>query len=272
MAMESESAPSSTVLVVDDEESVLAVFEKLLPRRGLKVKVAISGEAALVALASTSFGCLLVDKNLPGIDGFSVMREARKLQPYCAAVMMTGYSSAASAVEAMRLGAVDYLEKPFENLDLVVQKIERAIRLRRTELERDTFLERIRSFEGELSKQTEQARQQHTEIEMFNKLLEVRVRQATEDLEEKCQILEGCISSSRDADYALQVHCESILEFVRQVQLEDKDPIAIARAAITRIERRLEGHLGLIRHTVQREGEPQKAAAPERAASSDKGR
>ena len=264
--------PSSTVLVVDDEESVLTVFEKLLPRRGLKVKVSTTGEAALEALKKASFGCLLVDKNLPGIDGFAVMREARKLQPYCAAVMMTAYASAASAVEALRLGAIDYLEKPFENLDLVVQKIERAIRLRRAELERDTFIERIRSFEAELTRQTEQARQQHTEIEMFNKLLEVRVRQATEDLEKKCQILEGCISSNRDADYALQVHCESILEFVRQIQLEDTDPIAIARAAITRIERRLEAHLGLIGHTVQREPAQPQDKALERAAPSDKGR
>lgn len=266
------AAPSTTVLVVDDEESVLAVFEKLLPRRGFKVKVAVTGEEAVAALKSASFGCLLVDKNLPGMDGISVMREARKLQPYCAAVMMTGYASAASAVEALRLGAIDYLEKPFENLDLVVQRIERAIRLRRAELERDTFLERIRSFEAELTRQTEQARQRHTEIEMFNKLLEVRVRQATEDLEKKCQILEGCINSSRDADYALQVHCESILEFVRQIQLEETDAIAIARAAITRLERRLEAHLGLIRHTVQRDQGGARDKAPEPVASSDKGR
>jgi cob(I)alamin adenosyltransferase len=97
---------------------------------------------------------------------------------------------------------------------------------------------------------------------MFNKLLEVRVRQATEDLEKKCQILETTISTNRNVDHALQVHCESILEFIRQIRLEDNDAMAIARAAITRIERRLEAHLGLIRNAVRRDPEkPQQDGA-----------
>lgn len=242
---------SSTVLVVDDEDSVLSVFEKLLPRRGLKVQTARTGEQAISLLKGGRFGCLLVDKNLPGIDGIAVMREARKLQPYCACIMMTGFSSTASAVEALRLGATDYLEKPFENLDLVVQKIEKALRARRAEAERDALFERIKSFEAELTRQTEQVRQQHTELEMFNKLLELRVRQATEDLQKKCEILESCITQSKDADYALLVHGESILDFVRQISLSESDPMAIARAAITRIERRLEAHLGLIQHMLK---------------------
>jgi len=245
----------STVLVVDDEDAVVAVFQKLLPRRGLKVQTAGSGEQALSLLRTGRYGCLLVDKNLPGIDGIAVMREARKLQPYCACIMMTGYSSTASAVEALRLGATDYLEKPFDNLDLVVQKIEKALRSRRAESERDALFERIRSFESELTRQTEQVRAQHTEIEMFNKLLEVRVRQATEDLNRKCEILESCLTNSKDADYALMVHGESLLEFVRKISLDDTDPMAIARAAITRIERRLEAHLGLIRHMLKTEGD-----------------
>lgn len=244
---------SSTVLVVDDEDSVLSVFQKLLPRRGLKVQTATSGEQALSLLRTGRYGCLLVDKNLPGIDGIAVMREARKLQPYCACIMMTGFSSTASAVEALRLGATDYLEKPFDNLDLVVQKIEKSLRARRAESERDALFERIRSFESELTRQTEQVRAQHTEIEMFNKLLEVRVRQATEDLHKKCEILQSCLTNSQDADYALMVHGESLLEFVRQISLDDKDPIGIARAAITRIERRLEAHLGLIEHMIKPE-------------------
>lgn len=248
----------STVLVVDDEDSVLSVFEKLLPRRGLKVQTATTGEQALALIRGGRFGCLLVDKNLPGIDGIAVMREARKLQPYCACIMMTGFSSTASAVEALRLGATDYLEKPFDNLDLVVQKIEKALRARRAEAERDALFERIKSFESELTRQTEQVRQQHTEIEMFNKLLELRVRQANEDLQKKCSILESCINNNKDADYALLVHGESILEFVRQVSLGDEDPIALARAAITRIERRLEAHVGLIQHMLENEQEDER--------------
>lgn len=252
---------SSTVLVVDDEDGMVSLFEKALPRRGLKVKPALNGEQALELLNTTSFGCVLVDKNLPGIDGLSVMREARRLQPYCACIVMTAYSSTASAVEALRLGATDYLEKPFDNLDLVVQKVDRAIRSRRAEYERDALFERVKGFEAELARQNERARRQHGELEMLNKLLEVRVREATEDLQKKCEILESSTHQSRDADYALRVHAESILEFVQGIQLEDSDPVAIARAAITRIQRRLEAHLGLIQRMLEGEGKPEQKQA-----------
>lgn len=253
--------PSATVLIVDDEESVVTVFERLLPRRGMKVQPAMSGEEALELLKTQKFGCVLVDKNLPGIDGIAVMREARRLQPYCACILMTAYASTSSAVEALRLGAMDYLEKPFDNLDLVVQKIEKAIRARRAEMERDAFLERIKSFEAELARQNEHVRQQRTDTELFNELVELRVRQATEDLQKKCEILEGCLHQSRDADYALLVHCESILDFVRNLHLDDAEPMAVARAALTRVERRLEAHLGLIRHMADEPEEAKKQPA-----------
>ena len=191
----------SQVLVVDDEPLVLKIFSKILPVRGIPLKTASSGDDALALLASERFGCVLTDKNMPGIDGLELMRQVRARQPHCACILMTAYASTQSAVEALRLGASDYLEKPFHDLDLVGQKVENAIKAHRTAFERDAFLERLRTFEAELEEKDRKVIHQKTEIEMFDQVLELRVRQATEDLHKKTAILEYALSSLQDEIY-----------------------------------------------------------------------
>src|ERR1700719_1272907 len=122
-----------TVLVVDDEAVVLDVLGQLLKRRKYAFVAVSRGEEALKKLREQGFGCLLTDKNLPDVDGLTLIRAARKEQPHCACILMTGYSSTESAVEALRLGATDYLEKPFDDLELVAQKIEKALRTKQSE-------------------------------------------------------------------------------------------------------------------------------------------
>ncbi len=249
----------ATVLVVDDEPVVRTIFEKLLPPRGMPVIAAATGEEALEKLGAHPVGCVLVDKNLPGVDGLEVMRTARRLQPQAGCLLMTAYASTASAVEALRLGAMDYLEKPFPDLDLVAQKVEMALHNRRTEFERSRLLEEVRAFRAELANEKEAARAQRTEIELFNSVLENRVHQATEDLRKKCELLEEALRTNQDVDYALAVHVESILEYVNGVRLEGPDPVAEARAALSRIVRRLQAHLSLIRR--EQSEEKRRAAA-----------
>ncbi len=247
----------STVLLVDDEAVVLKIVTKVLTARGLEVKAVSDGEQALELLSKGQFACLVTDKNLPGIDGMELIRQARQRQPHLACVVMTGYASTGSAVEALRAGASDYLEKPFADLDLIGRKIDLAIASHRTAHEREVFLSQLRSFEAELEHKERQVTTQRTEIDMFEQLLEVRVGQATHDLEAKCAILENTLRQSKDVDYALAVHTESILEYVASVQLADSDPIGVARGVLTRIRRRLTAHLSLIRQQVGEEGEGQ---------------
>src|SRR5713226_4083884 len=117
----------SNVLVVDDESAILQLLTTALGAEKLPVRTVLTAEEAEQALAAEQFGCLLVDKNLPGKDGIELLRLTRKLQPYCACLMMTGYASIESAVEALRLGAADYLQKPFPSLQLVAKKVRIAL-------------------------------------------------------------------------------------------------------------------------------------------------
>ena len=246
------SSVPPTVLVVDDETIVIDVLTRLLPRIGLTVVSATTAAQAGQLLATQAFGCLLTDKNLPDEDGFAVMRAARKLQPYCACIMMTGYSSTATAVEALRLGASDYLEKPFDDLNLVGEKISRAIRNQQSEFERNRLVEQLKSFQAELDQRDARIASAQTEIGLFNRILEARVAQATKDLRAERERLEEMLENGKCVDDVLVSAMNSIVEDLRAVELNDGEPMARARAVITRVLRRLEEHLRFVQRELDK--------------------
>lgn len=94
-----------TVLVVDDEAGVRELLVRLLEKRQVPVKACANGEEALALLATERFGCLLTDKNLPGLSGVDLIRKVRAQQPFCDCLLMTGYASIDSVLESLRLGA-----------------------------------------------------------------------------------------------------------------------------------------------------------------------
>ncbi len=230
----------SLVLVVDDERVVLDVLVAILKRRGMQYVTASSGEEALAVLENQGVGCLLVDKNLPGINGLELIRRTRKLQPHCACILMTGYASLSSAVEAIRLGATDYLEKPFDDVDLVTQKLERAMSMKRTEAERDALLAKVRAFQSEVQNKDEALSKQQTEIQLFNDIIEARVKQATEDLRKKTELLEKALLKDDSLEQAVGQQLDSLIEYARGIQFEDSEDIAVARGVLARIVRKLE--------------------------------
>jgi DNA-binding NtrC family response regulator len=112
-----------TVLVVDDEPTVCRSVEKILSRKGYRLVGATSVEQALDILeAGPPVSLALVDLMMPGVSGMELIRVATERWPRLPIVVITGYASVASAVEATRLGAVDYLAKPFtpEELEATV--------------------------------------------------------------------------------------------------------------------------------------------------------
>ncbi len=119
---------ANTILVIDDEEVVRILFEEMLRKDGYTVLSARSGEEALREMEGAAVNLLVVDKNLPGINGLETIREARKSHEDLEALIITGYSSLDSALEAMEIGAYDYLLKPFDSLEIVRGKIKRALR------------------------------------------------------------------------------------------------------------------------------------------------
>ncbi len=124
------------VLVVDDEAVVLTVLREALRRGGYRVTTAASAEEAIDLMRKRRFDLVLTDKNLPGASGLDVLRAARKLNPAPAIVLITGYSSYDSAIEAMDVGALDYIEKPIRDVDDLRFRIRRALSRRDEQLAR----------------------------------------------------------------------------------------------------------------------------------------
>lgn len=182
MAAAANAFPA-TVLVVDDEQSVIDVLFAVLKKNKLDARGALSGEEATAMLKKDRFGCLITDKNLPGMSGLEVIKEAKRLQPYCACLVMTGYPTASSMVEAIRLGAMDYLEKPFPELGLVVQRVHAAMEHARTAFEREALVRTLREMRTRLKKSEEAVFQRQTELDVFVQVLELRVEEATGTLQ-----------------------------------------------------------------------------------------
>lgn len=114
------------LLIVDDEESLCQLLQKVLRGAGHEADVAYSGEEALQALAGSVPAVLITDLKMPGMDGLALLRHVRDRYPQVLTVIMTAHGSIETAVEAMKLGAFDYLTKPFK-LDEVKLVVERAL-------------------------------------------------------------------------------------------------------------------------------------------------
>jgi len=108
------------VLIVEDDEIFLRPLQRTLEVEGYDVLVAGSGEEAMELLKSDDVDLVLTDKRLPGVDGVELVRRIKNDHPDLAVVVMTAYGTIGSAVEAMRLGAEDYLVKPFEAAEMLM--------------------------------------------------------------------------------------------------------------------------------------------------------
>ena len=133
------------VLIIDDEASIRSILSTLLKKNGYHVQVADSGESGLDVYAQFKPAVILLDLKMPGIDGMEVMEVLdRRLNADSKTIIMTAHGEVRSAVEAMKKGAFDYLEKPFDN-DELLAIISRAV-------EMVTLKRRVRELEDQLEK------------------------------------------------------------------------------------------------------------------------
>jgi DNA-binding NtrC family response regulator len=101
------------VLVIDDEQIVLDSIRKILKDEDCEVDVLLSGREGLDWALNRHYDIVLTDIRMPDIGGMRVLRDIKRAKPSLPVVMITGYATAQSAIQAMKLGAMDYLEKPF---------------------------------------------------------------------------------------------------------------------------------------------------------------
>ncbi|MDT8335509.1 MAG: response regulator, partial [Desulfurivibrionaceae bacterium] len=113
-----------TILAVDDEETMLRVLSRTLTGAGFVVETCADGGTARDRLRGGGIDLLVTDLTMPGLDGFALLAEAHAFDPEIIVIVITAFSSVESAVKAMKLGAYDFIPKPFdpEHLLLVVQR------------------------------------------------------------------------------------------------------------------------------------------------------
>lgn len=113
------------VLLVDDEEKFLDVLSQRLGVRGVNVDTAASGEEAMVKVKNKGLDAIILDVMMPGMGGIETLKRIRKENPEVQIIMLTGRGTIDKAVEAMKEGAIDFLEKPAD-INTLVDKITKA--------------------------------------------------------------------------------------------------------------------------------------------------
>ena len=113
------------ILLVDDEEQFVQALSERLALRGYDVTTSLSGEDAVEKVKHYNYEVVILDVAMPGLDGVDTLREVKKLKPLTEVIMLTGHATVETAIEGMKLGAIDYLVKPCETEDLV-NKINKA--------------------------------------------------------------------------------------------------------------------------------------------------
>lgn len=114
-----EQEMEAKVLLVDDEQDFLETLSSRLEMRGLKVSAVTSGEQAVAEAKEQDYDAIVVDLAMPGIDGLETLKRIKADNPNAEIIMLTGQASIQSGVEAMKLGAGDFLQKPVELSELM---------------------------------------------------------------------------------------------------------------------------------------------------------
>jgi len=140
--MESELNTAIRVLVADDDEVFLEILAETVESAGASVVLAPDGLAALERLAAADFDILITDLNMPRMDGLSLLKHVRASYPHILSILVTGFGSLESAIEALRLGVYDYIQKPFM-VEQVAVTIRNAIERVRIFREKLALLEKI---------------------------------------------------------------------------------------------------------------------------------
>jgi DNA-binding NtrC family response regulator len=119
-------ADKGIIHVIDDEPIIHEVLSQLLTSEGYEVELSSSGEEALEKHSSQAYDLILLDLLMPGLDGIEVLKDIKKIDPQAIIIIITAYASVESAITAMKMGAYDYIQKPFKHDELLIT-IKRAL-------------------------------------------------------------------------------------------------------------------------------------------------
>lgn len=141
------------VLVVDDEDYIRDLLLEIFASPEYEIVVSESGEVALQEASKAGFQIALIDLKLPGMNGLEMLRSLKQISPATVPIIMTGYPTLDSAVEALRQGAYDYLIKPFR-VEEIREVVKRAAGEQNLKSEITLLKDKIKKLEKELHKQS----------------------------------------------------------------------------------------------------------------------
>ncbi|MCL7487600.1 MAG: response regulator [Desulfobulbaceae bacterium] len=120
-----EKKLEASVLLVDDEEQFLDMLSQRLGTRGLKVNTVTSGEEALDRVTDHNYDAIVLDLAMPGMNGIETLKQIKEKRPDIEIIMLTGHANVKDGIEAMKIGAEDFLEKPID-INVLLEKISEA--------------------------------------------------------------------------------------------------------------------------------------------------
>lgn len=148
------------LLVVDDEESVRNLLQRILEGAGYQVTTAADGKEALYKVSLGEAEIVLMDIHMPGMSGIEVLHKISADSPDCCVIMVTAVTDVDTAVEALKIGAYDYITKPFDRDD-VVQKVLKAIESWKRRLQEK---QRYLQLQESITEKTQRMQDQFTEL------------------------------------------------------------------------------------------------------------
>ena len=146
------------ILIVDDEERICSILAQRLNREGYSCAAANNGREALDSFCKENYSLVILDIIMPEMDGFELLKRIKAINPDALAIMITGYLEPETAVEALRLGAYDFIVKPL-NLDLVALIVRKALEKKRIEEDTETYRRNLENLVGERTAEFQQALQ-----------------------------------------------------------------------------------------------------------------
>ena len=142
------------ILVVDDEDQVVQIFRDLLTQQGYEVASSDNGDDAIHKVTTGRFDLVLTDINLPGVDGLEVVRAAKAADKDTVVILITGYASTTTAIDALRQGAYDYITKPFDLWE-TAKAIERGLTYRSLTVGNRELIQQLEAANAELQSHEE---------------------------------------------------------------------------------------------------------------------
>jgi signal transduction histidine kinase len=178
------------ILIVDDEAEQMRALCNILPNHGYETAGFTDGETALENLRNVKCDVLLADLMMPRMGGIALLQAAQKLDPDLTGVIMTGEGTIVTAVEAMKIGALDYILKPF-NLSVILPVLSRALTVRRLRIENKELEQSVRERTSQLEVANRELEAANKDLEAANKELEAFSYSVSHDLRGPLTVIVG---------------------------------------------------------------------------------